>query len=90
MRQLRANDLARYLTLYAPRIREVIFDPYGAPRTPSIESLHGLQVVTGCRPGVLSPLLKQFGWYTVEEAIGAYGWGYATQLAAHMSLFLGN
>lgn len=55
----------------------------------SIDSLHGVQLATDCRPGALSPLLKSFRWFDTEDAMDVLGRNYVRHLSPHMSLFVG-
>ncbi|KAJ3509425.1 hypothetical protein NMY22_g16293 [Coprinellus aureogranulatus] len=61
--------------------------PFGGT-TLSIETLHGLQLATDCRPGSFSPLLKDFQWFDIDDVVDAFGRDYALQLPPLMTLLL--
>ena len=79
--------MKRYMDYYAPRVRKVCLSFREGMKVPSIEALHGVQLATDCRPGALSPLLKEFVWFYLFPPVGTPGRDYAVQLAPHMTLF---
>ncbi|KAJ3518884.1 hypothetical protein NMY22_g13457 [Coprinellus aureogranulatus] len=77
-RALKEEDLERYLTFYAHRIKLVSPSLMGSADMPSMELLHAFQLATGYKRGALSPSLKQFNWLFIEDSFAPF-----------MSLFLG-
>ncbi|KAJ3547972.1 hypothetical protein NMY22_g1443 [Coprinellus aureogranulatus] len=90
-RSIEQEDMARYLSYYAPRIRKVYFDfDHRGCTMLSQESLNALQVATEYHPGALSPSLKIFRWFDVAEAESYLGEGLGRQFSPYMNLFLSN
>ncbi|KAF5332695.1 hypothetical protein D9611_005276 [Ephemerocybe angulata] len=86
-RVITLEDLDRYLTYYAPRIRDLHL---GLHQTTvlSIEAWKALHVATDGKRGVLSPLLKTFYWSSPEDIAFTMGEDAARQISPYMSLFL--
>ncbi|KAF6753332.1 hypothetical protein DFP72DRAFT_1171117 [Ephemerocybe angulata] len=90
-RAITQKDLGRYLAFYAPRIRR--FRPYihgGIKINLSVEALQALQLASGGKPGVLSPLLREFCWPSPDVVSTLLGEDAKRQLSPYMSLFLGD
>ena len=86
-----ASDLQRYIDIYARRIRS--FRPlprHQAKHWVSIEALQAIQLVTGSKRGVLSPLLKVFGMPKPEKYYWHLNHEFANRLAPCMGLFVGS
>ncbi|KAF6749339.1 hypothetical protein DFP72DRAFT_545483 [Ephemerocybe angulata] len=83
-RELRPDDLRRYLTFYAPRIRSFGLKIFAGMHILSIESLLALQVATDYQLGALAPRLKKLAW-CADDVLGR---DFSSQLPAFMSLFL--
>ncbi|TEB32563.1 hypothetical protein FA13DRAFT_1731765 [Coprinellus micaceus] len=88
-RELLPADLLRYTTHYAPRIRILDLRDFGTGKILSIETLHNLQLLTGCQSGALSPLLKVLMWQDAEYLEDLAGQDYAMWFPTHTSLFMG-
>ncbi|KAJ3532981.1 hypothetical protein NMY22_g7529 [Coprinellus aureogranulatus] len=88
-RALTAEDMHRYQTYYATRIREFSLDLPNGIELPSLEFLQALNILADSRPGFLSPRLKKFVWYGYNDAAGLLGDGILEHLAPYMFLFLG-
>ncbi|KAF6753212.1 hypothetical protein DFP72DRAFT_902207 [Ephemerocybe angulata] len=86
-RELRPDDLRRYLTFYAPRIRRFGLKIFAGMHILSTESLLALQVATDYQLGALAPRLKKLAWCP-RAADNVLGRDFSSQLPAFMSLFL--
>ncbi|KAF6748336.1 hypothetical protein DFP72DRAFT_574270 [Ephemerocybe angulata] len=88
-RAITQKDIGRYLTFYAARIRR--FRPYMyCGINLSVEALQALQLASGGKPGVLSPLLREFSWPSPDVVSTLLGEDAKRQLSPCMSLFLGD
>ncbi|TEB21747.1 hypothetical protein FA13DRAFT_1799504 [Coprinellus micaceus] len=56
----------------------------------SIEALNALQLATDCKPGALSPLLREFAWFQQEDAEHALGKVFSGRFPPYVSLFAGD
>ncbi|KAF6753209.1 hypothetical protein DFP72DRAFT_902201 [Ephemerocybe angulata] len=86
-RAIDLEDIHRYTTFYAPRIRTMA--PTPSKRMLAIEAFHGLQLATNAKPGALAPNLRTFEWCSPTTLQGSFGDDFSRQLSAFMSLFIG-
>ncbi|KAF6751689.1 hypothetical protein DFP72DRAFT_906850 [Ephemerocybe angulata] len=86
-REIVPSDLDRYLTYYAPRIREV--DIALLKGTFSPEFWQGLQLATGWRHGALSPSAWKVVWTLTAPFQSLLSQDILDQTFAYFSLFLG-
>ncbi|KAF6761315.1 hypothetical protein DFP72DRAFT_880715 [Ephemerocybe angulata] len=87
-RVITLEDLSRYLTHYAPRIRSIRLG-YNTTAL-SIEAWQALHLATDGKYGVLSPLLTEFAWPSPKTIIAIMGEEAARQISPYISLFLGD
>ncbi|TEB32513.1 hypothetical protein FA13DRAFT_1813413 [Coprinellus micaceus] len=87
MRGIKSHDLERYLTFYACRIRKLAPILSSRDKIFSIEFFQALGLVTGHRPGALTPRLKKLLWPS-PDAIGKWLGGDSRLLTPHINLFL--
>jgi hypothetical protein len=87
MRGIKSHDLERYLTFYACRIRKLAPILSSRDKMFSIEFFQALGLVTGHRPGALTPRLKELLWPS-PDAIGKWLGGDSRLLTPHINLFL--
>ncbi|TEB32508.1 hypothetical protein FA13DRAFT_258836 [Coprinellus micaceus] len=83
-REVRPQDVERYTTVYAPRIRSV---QLGSRLAPSIGVLQGLSIATRFIPGALSPNIRALSWSVY--AFDYLGMENVDLAASYMSLFAG-
>ncbi|KAF6749330.1 hypothetical protein DFP72DRAFT_1173686 [Ephemerocybe angulata] len=86
-RAIDLEDIHRYTTFYAPRIRTMA--PTPSKRMLAIEAFHGLQLATNAKPGAMAPNLRTFEWCSPAILQGSFGDDFSRQLSAFMSLFIG-
>ncbi|KAF6764226.1 hypothetical protein DFP72DRAFT_871162 [Ephemerocybe angulata] len=88
-REPQAEDLRRYLTRYACRIRN--FEPIvsAGMKMLSPDALLALQNATDFQPGALSPQLKHFQWISLKSIADGLGDEFARRLSSYVTLFVG-
>ncbi|TEB32537.1 hypothetical protein FA13DRAFT_1731744 [Coprinellus micaceus] len=85
------EDLKRYLTVYAHRIRTFALQLEEQKQFLSIETLGALQLATEYRLGALSPLLQHFRWPSPEEDYRCIHPESSSELlSSYIALFLGD
>ncbi|KAJ3528258.1 hypothetical protein NMY22_g9488 [Coprinellus aureogranulatus] len=87
-RPLTAEDVGRYLAVYANRIRSFALTPGGTKISLGIEVMNALQLVTEYRFGALSPRLQRFEWPDPDREY--WPAPSVAQTSPYLSLFLGD
>ena len=90
MRGIKPQDLERYLTFYARRIRRLAPVLSSRDKIFSIEFFQSLQLVTYHKIGVLAPSLKELRWPSFSDAHSWLGHDFCRLLPPYVSLFLGD
>ncbi|KAF6749338.1 hypothetical protein DFP72DRAFT_545480 [Ephemerocybe angulata] len=84
-----AEDLRRYLTRYAYRIRNFKPAVSAGMKMLSPDALLALQYATDFQPGALSPQLKHFQWISLKSIADGLGDEFVRRLSSYMILFVG-
>ncbi|KAF6753228.1 hypothetical protein DFP72DRAFT_902267 [Ephemerocybe angulata] len=88
-REPQAEDLHRYLTRYASRIRTFKPAVSAGMKMLSPDALLALQYATDFQPGALSPQLKHFQWISPKSIADGLGDEFVGRLSSYMTLFIG-
>ncbi|KAF5332873.1 hypothetical protein D9611_005374 [Ephemerocybe angulata] len=88
-REPEAEDLHRYLTRYASRIRNFKPAVSAGMKMLSPDALLALQYATDFQPGALSPQLKHFQWISPKSIADGLGDEFVGRLSSYMILFVG-
>ncbi|KAJ3498848.1 hypothetical protein NMY22_g19564 [Coprinellus aureogranulatus] len=88
-RPLKDADLHRYLTCYAPRIREISITASPGMTMFSLQAWKGLQWAISDGPGTLSPNLKKFAWDNFDLLAEVFDPRPTADIFSYTSLFTG-